>query len=224
MGAYRIVPPTVEPLTVDEAKAHLRYDGDVVPTATLEQYIRSARASVERYCQRPLMSQEWELVILAGEGPAGMTYGVVTEEALDRGAYVGPEVTDSHVGLFTRDTYVWRTGAPVWSTVLGIELPWAAPFDAVVSIEADGLPVAGADYTVDQSKEPAILYLSSLPASTLVVRYRVGWPTSDAVDPLLMTAVRRLVGLNFTHADNAPTGAIDGVLAEVDALRIKSLA
>lgn len=44
------VPPTVEPVTWDEADAQLRLDGDTSEQYLVEDLIQSARAHVEAYC------------------------------------------------------------------------------------------------------------------------------------------------------------------------------
>lgn len=59
MGALLITPPTLEPLTLAEAKAHLRVE---VPDddALIASYIIAAREWVEGQTRRALMTQTWD--------------------------------------------------------------------------------------------------------------------------------------------------------------------
>jgi uncharacterized phiE125 gp8 family phage protein len=51
-------PPTEEPVTIDEAKAYLRADGNE-DDALIGSLITAARESVESSCERALMPQVW---------------------------------------------------------------------------------------------------------------------------------------------------------------------
>lgn len=51
-------PPTEEPVTIDEAKAYLRADGNE-DDALIGSLITAARQSVESSCERALMPQVW---------------------------------------------------------------------------------------------------------------------------------------------------------------------
>jgi uncharacterized phiE125 gp8 family phage protein len=55
-----ITAPTAEPLTRDEAKAHLRVDGTAEDTL-IDTYLLAARQDVEAACGRALLPQTWEL-------------------------------------------------------------------------------------------------------------------------------------------------------------------
>ena len=51
--------PTIEPLTVDEAKLQLRIDSDT-DDAAVERRLRSARSQAETYLMRGLLTQTWQ--------------------------------------------------------------------------------------------------------------------------------------------------------------------
>lgn len=62
MGLRRIEPPTDEPVSLDEAKAHARVDGSH-SDAELTRLVAAARAYVERATGRSLLEQTWELTL-----------------------------------------------------------------------------------------------------------------------------------------------------------------
>ena len=51
-------PPTLEPLTVDEAKQQLRIDNDA-DDAAVDRRLKSARSQAETYLMRGLLTQTW---------------------------------------------------------------------------------------------------------------------------------------------------------------------
>lgn len=57
-----ITPPAVEPVTLAEAKAHLRLEHSL-DDAYVTTLIQAARQYVEKVCWRGLVTQTWELVI-----------------------------------------------------------------------------------------------------------------------------------------------------------------
>jgi gp6-like head-tail connector protein len=197
MTARRIVEPTLEPITLDEARAHVQ----IVETwqdARLEDAIRGARDHVERYCQRALLTQEWEVTLgpaLVGSVSGGLALG-----------WGQPGVTDSHGEDFTHNRIAWRSGAPWtgaaaggWTGAGGIELPYAAPLQAIASVELDGAAVPATAYAVEHS-EPARLYLADV-GTRLVVRYVCGAADAAAVPPSLKDAMYVLLGTSFAYRE-----------------------
>lgn len=66
MGLVRITEPVLEPITLAEAKAHLRHTLDASDTtddALIERLIAWARSEVERETRRSLLSQKWRLTL-----------------------------------------------------------------------------------------------------------------------------------------------------------------
>lgn len=53
-----LTPPVAEPVTLDEAKAHLRLDG-TAEDSYVESLISAARSHVEAACSRAIMPQTW---------------------------------------------------------------------------------------------------------------------------------------------------------------------
>lgn len=62
MGLQLVTPPEVEPVTLDEAKAHLRLE-TVADDAYVTALIRAARERVELYLRRALITQAFEFTI-----------------------------------------------------------------------------------------------------------------------------------------------------------------
>jgi uncharacterized phiE125 gp8 family phage protein len=62
MGLRPITPPSVEPVTLAEAKLHLRVDHTDDDTL-IGLYIEGARQFTEKFTARALVTQTWELVI-----------------------------------------------------------------------------------------------------------------------------------------------------------------
>jgi uncharacterized phiE125 gp8 family phage protein len=57
-----VTPPAAEPVTLAEAKAHLRIEG-AEDDAYVTALIQAARQHVEEVCWRGLVTQEWEAVL-----------------------------------------------------------------------------------------------------------------------------------------------------------------
>lgn len=63
MRLVQTLAPTTEPLTLAEAKIHLRVDEDLVEDdALIERIIKAARRYAEKETQRSLITQKWSLV------------------------------------------------------------------------------------------------------------------------------------------------------------------
>lgn len=57
-----ITPPVSEPITLAEAKLHLKIETtDTVEDTMITMYIKAAREMVEEYTRRALLAQTWEL-------------------------------------------------------------------------------------------------------------------------------------------------------------------
>lgn len=216
MGLRCLVKPTVEPVTLEEARAHVQ----IVETwqdLRLSDAIRGARDQVERYCQRALLTQTWEVTA----GPA-----LVTASGGLALGWGRPGCTDSHVDDFTHNRITCRSGAP-WSAATGdgdawaargwIELPYAAPFQAMVSVQIDGLEVPAVDYAVDLT-EPARLYLAAA-GEHLRVQYVCGVEDPADVPPSIKEAVYLILGTGFTYREGS-----DGELPLAAAQRLDDYA
>lgn len=70
MGLRLVTPPSAEPLTLADAKAHLRVE-HTAEDALIEGYISAARARCEEYQRRAYLTQTWELTL------DGFPYGAI---------------------------------------------------------------------------------------------------------------------------------------------------
>ena len=61
MTLSQIVPPAVEPITYSEALAHCRIGAGEDPDQVVPGFIAAARAFVETYTRRKLITQTWQL-------------------------------------------------------------------------------------------------------------------------------------------------------------------
>lgn len=62
MTAFMIAPPAVEPVTLAEARAHLRVSADA-EDGLIGRLVTAARAEVERLTRRALVHQDWRLAL-----------------------------------------------------------------------------------------------------------------------------------------------------------------
>jgi uncharacterized phiE125 gp8 family phage protein len=71
--------PAIEPISLTEAKNHLRVDSDLTADdALITMLISAARRYAESYCARSFISQSWKLVMDSFPGPSliGVPWGV----------------------------------------------------------------------------------------------------------------------------------------------------
>ena len=193
--ALLVVPPTVEPMTAADVRLRLKYprtDQDVAIT----DWIKAARNTVERYVERGLMTQTWELRVHVGDSASGVSAS---------GSVVGGESTESHVDRFTHNLTTYRSPrlAPLGSSGdwrPSVDLVWAAPLQSIVSVTDDTGVVPTDAYLVDNTVEPARLYFldGARPSGSTVVRYVVGYgDTPETIPPNLRQVVFALVQQYF---------------------------
>jgi hypothetical protein len=224
--ARRVLPPTVEPWTVADARLRLRYNR-TDQDAAITDWIAAARDAVERYVERGLLTQTWELQAVVGAAvpaPAGSVAAL---------AVAALESTESHVGLFARNVTTVRTpripgvGRATAASATGVvvDLPWAAPLQAVESVTDDDGVVPPETYAVDTTVEPARLFLDAAPTGVAVIRYRVGYGDAGAdVPPILRQTILALVEQYFLfRAGPPPASALDQTLVQADAYRVRML-
>lgn len=79
MPLQQISAPSIEPVTLAEAKNHLKVDSDLTADdALINMLITAARTYAETYTGRSLISQQWRLVLDSFPGPSlvGIPMGV----------------------------------------------------------------------------------------------------------------------------------------------------
>lgn len=136
--------PTVEPVSLDEAKAHLRVDIEE-DDWLIAMLIEAARMHVEQHLKRPLVTQTWELA--ADRFPAGRCWRVPLPplQSVTSIKYTDDAGVESTV---SSDDYVVDSAAEPGRIVLKDNVAWpsatlAAAGGVKVRFTAGyGLPVA----------------------------------------------------------------------------------
>lgn len=183
--------PAVEPVSIDEAKLHLRvtHDDEDTLIATL---ISAARLHAENYCRRAFVTQKWDLYLDAF--PRQNFYGVLPGYApLDQ--FI-PTVLQAQRGYSIR----FRGGK--------IELPFPplASVDSLKYLDKTGALVTmdPSLYTVDGISEPAVL----TPAPD---QY---WPDTQNI----LNAVHIAYTVGYGDAQAVPAGIKAWMLLRIGAL------
>jgi len=127
-----IVPPPVEPLTLDEVKAHLRVD-HTDDDSLIQLYITAARTYVdgpEGFLGRAVVTQTWELVLDAFPD-VEIKIPLPPLQTVDSIKYDDPAGNEQAVS--TANYYVDNVSEPGWVVpVSGIS--WPTPLDAINSV------------------------------------------------------------------------------------------
>lgn len=125
MPATLLTPPTVEPLTADEAATMARLDGGPHWQPILELAIRAAREVAEHETGRRLMQQTWRHTLPAWP---------VAEDRL-------PELEATAIAVS------YRNGAGAWVTLASNQYVWACDAQGLAIVPAAGVtwPAAVAD-------------------------------------------------------------------------------
>lgn len=186
-----IVQPAVEPVTLAEAKLHLRVDIDDDDTL-INMLIGAARIAAENICRRAFVTQQWTLYLDAF--PRQNFYGVLPGYApLDQ--YI-PSVLQAQRGYAIR----FRGGK--------IELPFPS-LQSVQSVKY--LDITGTSvtldpslYTVDNASEPGVLTPAPLQF----------WPDTQNI----MNAVQISYTAGYGDASQVPAGIKSWILLRVGAL------
>ena len=132
MALRMITAPTVEPLTLEQVKAHLRVshtDDD----STIEIYMRAARMTVEGpegFLGRALVTQVWELV-LDGFPINEIKIPLPPLQTVDSIKY--DDSNGNEQAVSTQDYWVDNVNEPGW-VVLTAGTVWPTPLDAVNSV------------------------------------------------------------------------------------------
>jgi uncharacterized phiE125 gp8 family phage protein len=130
MALVQIRPPTLEPLTMAELKAHLRIDTpDEDPL--LASILAAARQAIEHACGRRLLSQGWRLVLDAW--PAGAVVRLPIAPVLAVTA-IRVVAADGAVALPPAD--IWQLDSASEPARLTVQLP-PAPGRSLAGIEID---------------------------------------------------------------------------------------
>lgn len=137
MGLRLVTPPAAEPVSLAEAKLHLRVDG-ADEDSLITALIAAARGHAEDFLNRALLTQEWELVL--DRSPAGaleipkpplQELGSITTVGLDGQPTVVPAANylvdaASQPGRLTpAPGYAWPTHRGFASFIVRFRAGWA---------------------------------------------------------------------------------------------------
>lgn len=146
MTAYLLAGPAQEPVSLAEARAFLRLDGDA-EDALVQTLVTAARLHVEAITARAMIAQTWRLVLDAWPpdgavrlpvGPALSLVAVTAFDDQDDPHELGPD-------QFTLDAQTPRLllparieGMPTLRRRLGLEIDWVAGFgETAEAVPAD---------------------------------------------------------------------------------------
>jgi len=224
MSLQRVAEPLYEPISVDEARAHLRVDGDE-DYGYIGGLIAAARAHVEDELRRTLMPTEWQLQL--DDWP-----GRTTETLLSPLTVIA--------GVNSQSAYMPLQVASAMDRMPGrlLELPMA-PLRSVTSVkyvDANGVEAtfASTNYTVDAWSAPGRIALNRmavwpgvqlLPVGGVRVRFVAGYadlltaasPQTDitaarnAVPERYKAAIKLIVGHLYENREEVMVGA--GIVA-----------
>jgi hypothetical protein len=191
MALRQIAEPAVEPITLTEAKNHLRAsepDDDALITGL----ISAARMAAENICRRAFVTQQWELVI----------------DSFPRRMFFGSIVTVASYEQIIPNLQMMETGYTVRFRAGKIELPLARlqSVDYVRYLDANGVlqTLDPTQYIVDAVSEPGVI----APA------YATYWPESQSVP----NAVRIGFTAGYGDASKVPAGIKSWMLMRIGAL------
>lgn len=191
MALRQIAAPATEPITLEEAKLHLRVD-TTDDDALITGLISAARVAAENICRRAFVTQQWELVI----------------DSFPRRMFFGSIVTVASYEQVIPNLQMMETGYTVRFRAGKIELPIASlqSVEYVKYLDRDGVEqtLDPSSYIVDNVSEPGII----APA------YATFWPDSLAVP----NAVRIGFAAGYGDAAAVPAGLKSWMLMRVGAL------
>lgn len=179
--------PTTEPVTLTEAKLHLRVEADVTDDDTLiTSLIQAAREHVEAACQRALMPQVWTERRTAFPGTPSF-----------------PNIPGSPFGYLRVPTLTQQTILLSGGKVRVV--------DSVKYVDATGTlqTLDPSLYVADVTTEPAQVapaYGTSWPATreqpgAVQVQYQVGYDDAASVPAALKAAVLLVLGDLFSNRE-----------------------
>jgi hypothetical protein len=218
--------PTTEPVTVAEAKAHLRVDAEVAEEDTLiAAYISAAREYCEGFQNRAYVTQTWELWL--DEWPETDHIDIPLPPLQEPSVTAGAFVTGVTYRILTVGTTTWTSIGAAASTV-GTVFTATGAGSGTGTATASGIVkyydttdteayMSGADYLWDIKSEPGRLclgYGKSWPSTTLrphngiCVTFIAGYGAAAAVPKAVRQAMLLLIGHWYEHRESVNIGNI----------------
>lgn len=160
-----VTPPSVEPITLAEAKSHLRVtisdDDDLI-----RSYIKSAREAAENYTRRAFVSQVWDLgidgfwggEIMLPKAPLISVLSITYTD--DDDVEQTLPTTDYSVDDFSEPGVIYRARAASWPALTGPGTRGRVRFMA--GYRGEGSPGDGAENVPEGIKQAIRLYVGHL--------------------------------------------------------------
>jgi uncharacterized phiE125 gp8 family phage protein len=145
LSLQQIVPPLVEPVTVQEAKLHLRIEQTDEDTL-LAHYISAAREDIELYTRRQLLPATWVLgldtLTAVIQIPRPPLLAVVGMEYYDEAGVLVPIDSDTYrVDAYSEPARLWWTRTEAWpvlprEALTGVLMTYQAGYRSAAHIPA----------------------------------------------------------------------------------------
>jgi uncharacterized phiE125 gp8 family phage protein len=132
MAVKLITPPATTPVTLAEAKAHLRVidaDDDTVISA----YIQAATKSAEAFLGRALVDQTWDLYLDSFPVGADLEIKIPKPPLIEVLSITYDDASGLQQSVAATDYYVDTISEPGWIVPTG-GLTWPTPLDAINSV------------------------------------------------------------------------------------------
>lgn len=189
MPLIQTSPPASEPVTLAEAKAHMRVD-DSVDDALIGSLISGARMQAEMICRRALITQSWKLILDAFPSP-----GAVSSASSLYGAF---GISPGPLTVVRNDK---STGYEI--------IPGVPTLQSVESIKY--IDTNGTQQTLDSSAYKVDI---ATPAGRVVPAYGVSWPsTRSEINALEVSFIS-----GYGDASAVPQGIRNWILIAVGTL------
>jgi len=196
MPSKLLTPPSVEPISLTEAKAHLRVDIDD-DNSLIQGLISSVRQQAEQICRRAFINQQW-LVTLDQFPSPSMNVGSAN--------WYGPQWGDSPGPLTVL--------SPDGRTNYEIYLPYSPliSVDSIQYIDQDGVQqtLDPSLYKVDDVSEPARIlpaYGTTWPATrneinAIAITLTAGWASPSAVPQPIKSWMYLRIGAMYENRES----------------------
>jgi uncharacterized phiE125 gp8 family phage protein len=200
MGMRLVTAPAVEPVSLEQAKVHLRVD-TADDDALIGMLISAARAHAENVCRRAFVTQQWDLFLDAFPlySYSGVLPGYVPADQLPSG------------WMTTRNYAVRFRGGRI-----DLPFPTLQSVESVQYIDLGGVlqTLAPTQYVVDNVSEPGAITPAPgtyWPATQNVtnavqIRHTAGYGDDTAVPPGLKAWILMRVGAMYENREEIVVG------------------